>query len=103
MDGPVEVPNLVLRRPNMLCGLLVGPRKAWSRRSLACKPDRRTVERSVDIRLGYVRRNYGSERGDWADYHMIIDSTAINVDTLANIIVDASLARRQQATISTQR
>jgi hypothetical protein len=103
MGDLVEVPNFVLRRPNLLCGLLVGPRKARSRRSLACKPDRRTVERSIDIRLGCVRRNYGSEREDWADYHMIIDSTAINLDTLANIIVDASLARRQQATISTQR
>ena len=37
MDGLVEVPNFVLRRPNLLCALLVGPRKARSRRSLACK------------------------------------------------------------------
>jgi hypothetical protein len=31
---------------------------------------------------------------------MIIDSTAIARDTLVNLIVDASSARRQQATIS---
>jgi hypothetical protein len=33
---------------------------------------------------------------------MIIDNTAIDLDTLVSIIVDVSLARRQQATISAQ-
>jgi len=69
--------------------------------------DRRTAERSVDLhyeaRLGDVRRMYGSERKDWADYHMIIDNTAIDLDTVVNIIVDASTARRRQAALSAQR
>jgi cytidylate kinase len=68
--------------------------------------DRRTAERSVDLhdeaRLGYARRMYDSEREDWADYHMIIDSTAIDLDTVVNIIVDASTARRRQAALSAQ-
>ena len=68
--------------------------------------DRRTAARSVDLhgeaRLGYVRRMYGSEREDWADYHMIIDNTAIDLDTVANIIVDASTARWRQAALWAQ-
>ena len=67
---------------------------------------RRTVEPSVDLhdeaRLGYARRVYDSEREDWAVYHMIIDSTAIDLDTVVNIIVDASRARRRQAGLSAQ-
>jgi hypothetical protein len=44
---------------------------------------------------------YGSEREDWADYHMI-DSTAIDLDTVVTIIVDVSTARRRQAAPSAQ-
>ena len=69
--------------------------------------DRRTAERTVDFhdeaRLGYVRRNYGSEREDPADYHLMIDSTALGLDTVVNIIVEASMARRRQAASSGQR
>jgi cytidylate kinase len=55
-----------------------------------------------EARLSYVRRMYGSEREDPADYHLIIDSTAIDWDTIVNLIVEASLARRQQAAMTVQ-
>jgi hypothetical protein len=45
---------------------------------------------------------YGAEREDPADCQLIIDSTAIDWDTIVNLIVDASLARRQQAARSAQ-
>jgi hypothetical protein len=35
---------------------------------------------------------YGAEREDPADYDLIIDSTAVDWDTIVNLIVEVSLA-----------
>lgn len=45
---------------------------------------------------------YGPEREDGADYHMIIDSTAIDLATVVNIIVEASKSRRRKAAMFAQ-
>jgi len=45
----------------------------------------------------------GAKREDPADYDLIIDSTAVDWDTIANLIVEVSLARRQPAAMSAQR
>jgi cytidylate kinase len=101
--------NFVLRsRPDVLSVWLGGPREMRVLELMRAENvDRRTAERAVDFhdeaRLGYVRRNYGSEREDPADYHLMIDSTALGLDTVVNIIVEASMARRRQAASSGQR
>jgi cytidylate kinase len=100
--------NFVPRsRPNVLAVLLTGPREQRVQAVMRMENvDRRAAERAVDLhdeaRLSYVRRMYGSEREDPADYHLIIDSTAIDWDTIVNLIVEASLARRQQAAMTVQ-
>ena len=43
-----------------------------------------------------------SEREDPADYHLMIDSTALALDTVVDIVA-ASMARRRQAASSGQR
>jgi hypothetical protein len=45
---------------------------------------------------------YGSEWEDGADYHTIFDSTAIDLDPVVNIIVEASESRQQQAAMFAQ-
>jgi cytidylate kinase len=101
--------NFVLRsRPEVLSVWLGGPRETRVLELMRAENlDRRTAERTVDshdeARLGYVRRNYGSEREDPADYHLMIDSTALDLDTVVDIIVAASMARRRQAAPSGQR
>ena len=44
-------------------------------------------------RMGYVRRVYGVDGGDPALYHLMLDTTAIDVDTCVELIVSASRAR----------
>jgi cytidylate kinase len=93
--------------PNVLCVLLVGPREARIRAAMRSEGlDERTAARALDIndeaRLGYVRRHYGSEREDPADYHLIIDSTAIDLDTVVTMIVEASASRQRQAASSSE-
>jgi hypothetical protein len=45
---------------------------------------------------------YGSEWEDGADYHMIFDSPAIDLDPVVNIIVEASESRQRQAAMFAQ-
>lgn len=95
--------NFVLRGlPGVLTVLLTGPREARVEQAMRLHQlDRATAERETDrndeARLGYVRRNYGAEREDPADYHLIIDSTALDLDTVVDLIVRASDARRREA------
>lgn len=94
--------NFVLQYvPGVLCVLLTGPRSArieqvMRRRGL----DRATAERETDAadaaRMGYVRRQYGVEE-DASQYHLSLDSTAFAVDTVVDLVVAASAARREQA------
>lgn len=98
--------NFVLRsRPNVLSVWLGGPREARVKELMRIdNVDQKSAERAVDLhdeaRLGYVRRNYGSEREDPADYHLMIDTTVLDLDTVVDIIVDASVARRRRAVTS---
>ena len=92
-------------RPNVLSVWLGGPRQARVKEIMRMDDvDQKSAERAVDFhdeaRLGYVRRNYGSEREDPADYHLMIDSTILDLDTVVDIIVEASMARRRRAATS---
>lgn len=59
--------------------------------------DRETAERLLKIsdrtRIGYVRHAYGVDGEDPSLYHLMIDSTALDLDTCADLIVTASQAR----------
>jgi cytidylate kinase len=59
--------------------------------------DRETVERlmkiSDRIRIGYVRHAYGVDGEDPSLYHLMIDSTALDLGTCVDLIVTASRAR----------
>ena len=44
-------------------------------------------------RISYVRRAYGVDGRDPALYHLMLDSTALDVDTCVNLVVTAALAR----------
>ena len=46
-------------------------------------------------RIGYVQRAYGVDGTDPALYHLVLDSTALDLDTCVELIVAASEARRQ--------
>lgn len=96
--------NFVLKDvvPGVVCVLLTGPRDARLRQAMTLlSVDRSTAERDLKVndeaRLGYVRRNYGADREDPSDYHLILDSTAVDLDRVVDTIVDWSAARRQAA------
>jgi cytidylate kinase len=63
--------------------------------------DRKTAERRLEAndraRIEYVRQAYGVDALDRRLYHLIIDSTAIDLGTCVEIIVAASQARMRQA------
>jgi 6-phosphogluconate dehydrogenase len=48
-------------------------------------------------RLDYVRRNYGPDREDLGDYHLVVDSTAVALDDVVETIVNLSTSRRPTA------
>jgi cytidylate kinase len=95
--------NFVLRDvPGVLCVLLVGPREARIRQAMRVHGlNRRSAEHQLDVndeaRLAYVRRHYSRHPEDAMHYHMIIDSTAMALDHVVDLIVRASDARRAQA------
>jgi cytidylate kinase len=95
--------NFVLRDvPGVLCVLLVGPREARVRQAMRLHGlDQRAAEHQLDVndetRLGYVRRHYSREPEEPAHYHLIVDSTAMDLDEVVDLIVRASAARRRQA------
>jgi hypothetical protein len=57
--------------------------------------DRRTAEERLEAydeaRLGYGRRNYGSQREEPTDHHLIIDGTAMDYEAATDLIVSAAL------------
>ena len=59
--------------------------------------DRATAERRQEIedrtRIGYVRRAYGVDGNNPALYHLMLDSTMLDLDTCVDLIVAASRAR----------
>ena len=77
---------------------LGGPPEARVRYRMALDGiDRRTAEERRAIsdraRIGYVRRAYGVDGEDPSLYHLMLDSTAIDIDTCVELIVAASQAR----------
>ena len=59
--------------------------------------DRATAERRRRVedrtRIGYVRRAYGVDGEEPSLYHMMLDSTGLDLDTCVELIVAASLGR----------
>ncbi len=95
--------NFVLRDvPGVLCVLLVGQREARIQRAMQLHGlDRRAAEHQLELndeaRLGYVRRHYSREPEEPTHYHLILDSTAMGLDDVVDLIIHASEARRRQA------
>jgi cytidylate kinase len=90
---------VVLRSvPSALHVHLGGPREARVAQRMRLEGiDRHTAERRQKaedrIRIGYVRRAYGTDGADPRHYHLMLDSTALDLDTCVEIIVRAAQAR----------
>ena len=77
---------------------LGGPPEARVEQRMALEGiDRRTAERRQEAedrtRIGYVLRAYGVYGEDPSLYHLMLDSTALDLDTCVELIVEASKAR----------
>jgi cytidylate kinase len=84
--------------PHALHVHLRGPREARVRQGMAIEGvDRKTAERRQEAedeaRVSYVRRAYGVDGLDPRLYHLVLDSTALDVDACVELIVTASKAR----------
>ena len=90
---------VVLRSvPSALHVHLGGPREArLAQRMRLDGIDRHTAERRQKaedrMRIGYVRRAYGADGEDPSHYHLMLDSTALDLDTCVELIVQAAQAR----------
>ena len=85
--------------PGALHVYLGGPRGARLEQRMALGGvDRETAERHQEAedqaRIRYVRDAYGVDGRDPSLYHLVIDSTAIDLDTCVDLIVTASRARQ---------
>jgi cytidylate kinase-like protein len=83
---------------------LGGPREARLRQRMAQEGiDQDTAERRQRVedrtRIEYVRRAYGVDGADPQLYHLMIDSTAVDLDTCVDLIVTASQARVRAAAV----
>lgn len=79
---------------------LGGPREARVQQRTALEGiDRPTAQRRQEVedrtRIEYVRRAYGVHGEDPSLYHLMLDSTALDLDTCVELIVTASQARRR--------
>ena len=77
---------------------LGGPRDERIAQRMAIEGiDRATAEERQRVedgaRISYVRRAYGVDGTDPVWYHLVLDSTAIHVDTCVDLIVTAAQAR----------
>jgi cytidylate kinase len=90
---------VVLRSaPSALHVHLGGPRGARRAQRMRLEGiDRQTAERRQKdedrMRIGYVRRAYGADGEDPRHYHLMLDSTALDLGTCAELIVQAARAR----------
>lgn len=80
---------------------LGGPREARLRQRMALEGiDRPTAERRQRAedrtRIDYVRRAYGIDGTDPSHYHLMLDSTALALDTCVDLVVQAALARTRE-------
>jgi hypothetical protein len=77
---------------------LGGPREARIRQAMAIEGvDREAAERRQKAedkaRIDYVRRAYGVDGEDLSMYHLMLDSTALDLEVCVDLIVAASRAR----------
>jgi Cytidylate kinase-like family len=77
---------------------LGGPREARLEQRMRLEGiDREMAERRLEAsdraRIGYVQRAYGVDGGDPAFYHLMLDSTALDLHVCVDVIVAASQAR----------
>ena len=84
---------------------LGGPPEARVEQRMALEGiDRATAEarqKAEDrARISYVRRAYGVDGEDPALYHVMLDSTALDIDTCVDLITSAALARARRPTPS---
>jgi cytidylate kinase len=78
--------------------LLTGPREARVEQRMRLDGiSQETAERRQKVadrtRVSYVRRAYGVDGEDPDLYHMVLDSTALDLNTCVDLIVTASRAR----------
>jgi cytidylate kinase len=88
--------------PGVLSVLLVGQRDERVRQAMErYGRDRRAAEHQLDVndeaRLGYVRLHYSREPDEPTRYHLVVDSTARDLDDVVDLIVRASEARGRRA------
>ena len=84
--------------PSALHVYLGGPREARVQQGMALdKVDRETAEHRQEAedeaRVEYVRRAYGVDGMDPGMYHLMLDSTALDLEVCVELIVAASHAR----------
>jgi hypothetical protein len=77
---------------------LGGPRRSRIDQAMALDGiDRATAERRQALedraRRAYVRHAYGVDAGDAEHYHLMLDSTAVELDACVEVIVSLSAAR----------
>ncbi len=90
---------VVLRSvPWVLHVLLRGPkeeriRQAMTLQGLDRRPAEESQRREDRARIGYVRRAYGADGLDPAWYHLVVDSTALDLDDCVEQIAAAAQAR----------
>jgi cytidylate kinase len=77
---------------------LGGPRQARIQQGMRINHvDRGSAEQRLDTedqaRMAYVRQTYGVDGADPGLYHLMLDSTALDLDTCVELIVTASHAR----------
>ena len=84
--------------PSALHVYLGGPRAARVQQGMALEGvDRETAEHRQEAedeaRVEYVRRAYGVDGMDPGMYHLMLDSTALDLEVCVEVIVAASHAR----------
>ena len=57
----------------------------------------RRMRETDGARDAYIRQLYGTEPGDPALYHLMIDSTALGLDACVELVVLAARARSERA------
>lgn len=69
-------------------------RQAMQIRGIGSEAAQREMRKRDRGRRAYVRRSYGQDPRGPAPYHMVIDSTAIDLDTCAGLIARAAKIRK---------
>lgn len=84
-------------RPDTLCVRLDGPAEGRVARAMADGLDRATAEANLHhtdrAREAYVRTLYGAHQDDARLYHLVVDSTVLDLDACVEVIVAAARCR----------